>query len=147
MSSANFDRLPQINTQQRRSLGKTIALRMPRQVRNAERKFAREPFDDRGSISAERRQRSCRATELDDENSRRGLIQSLEVVDQWRRPHRALEAERGRDRVLKMSAAGNRRVAKSRGSISERACERDQVAAHDCKRAPQLQDERGIQMS
>ena len=131
--------------QQRRSLGKTIALRVPRQVRNAERKFAREPFDDRGSIGAERRQRSRRATELDDENSGRGLIQSLDVRDQWRRPHRALEAERGRDRVLKMSAAGNRRVAKLCGSISERARERDQVAPHDCKRAPQLQDERGIE--
>ena len=79
MSSANFDRLPQINAQQRRSLGKTIALRVPRQVRNAERKFARESFDDRGSIGAERRQCSRRATELDDENSGRGLIQSLDV--------------------------------------------------------------------
>ena len=62
-------------------LGKAIALSVPRHVRNAEREFARECFDDSGSISAERRQRSRRAAELDHQDSRRRLIQSLEMSD------------------------------------------------------------------
>src|SRR5271170_6870821 len=118
---------------------------MPRHVRNAEREFPRECFDDGGSVRTECRQRSGRAAELHDENSRRSLIQSLEVSDQWRRPDRAFEAKGGRYGVLKMGASGHRRVAKARGSIGETAREREEVAAHQRKRALQLQYERGVQ--
>src|SRR5208283_5174274 len=98
-----------------------------------------------GSVGAERRERSRCATELDDEDSRRGLVQSLEVSDQWRRPYRAFETEGSRDRVLQMGAARHRRVAKARGSIGENACQRDQVAPHYRKRATDLQDKCGVQ--
>src|SRR5208282_2164622 len=67
--------------QQRGGLRKAVALSVPRQVWNAEREFACECFGDRGSIGAERCQRSRRAAELDDEDSRRSLGQSLEVSD------------------------------------------------------------------
>src|SRR5208283_5885638 len=107
-----------------------VALSVPRQVRQAEPEFARECFCYRGSVGAERRERSRCATELDDEDSRRGLVQSLEMSDQWRRPYRAFETEGSRNRVLLMGAARHRRVAKARGSIAENACQRDQVAPH-----------------
>ena len=44
-----------------------------------------------------------------------------------------------------MGAAGDRHVAKLNGSIGERARDRDQVATNYCERAPQLQNERGVQ--
>ncbi len=105
----------------------------------------RERLGHRHSVRAERRERSRGATELHHQDAARRLVEPFDVSGERRRPHRALEPEGYRHRLLQMRTPGHRRVAIFARALRQRAGERHQVAPQMRERLAHLEHQRGVE--
>ena len=86
----------------------------------------------------------ARAAEHRDEDARRRLLQPLDMADQLVDPHRDLEAERRRHRVLAVRAAGDRHVGAALGEIGGGGQRVADQAQEDAVRLAQHQQVAGL---
>ena len=93
---------------------------------------------------AERGEGAGGAAEHRDEDARRRLLQPLDVADQLVDPHRDLEAERRRHRVLAVRAAGDRHVGAGFGQLGGGGQRVADQAQEDAVRLAQHQEVAGL---
>ena len=112
--------------------------------RAAEPEFGHQRVVHGEALVAERGQRAGRAGELADQHARLQFSEALAVARDHAEPDRRLVAERHRQGVLQVRAAGHHRVAMLLGERGERRVERGQVGLDQRQRIAHLQDSGGV---
>ena len=144
MSSAILPSEPVTSAEEIDCFRQPVARDMPGGDGHAEAEFLAQRLLDLEPLVAERSQRAGGACELADQDARFQLREAFGVAVEHRELDRGLVAERHRQRLLQMGAAGHRRIAIALREIGEDAAQRGDIGFDDLKAGADLQDHGGI---